>query len=81
MHGDIKICIFIISHLRKGRFFHANPAPMFNIKEYEEQQQIASDNDTANLNRDMNLFGKMFVDKFKKLKVFVHGLRGVELYS
>lgn len=54
---------------------------MFNIKEYEEQQQIASDNDTANLNRDMNLFGKMFVDKFKKLKVFVHGLRGVELYS
>ena len=31
------------------------------------------------LNRDINMFGRNAIEKFKKLKIFLHGLKGVKL--
>jgi hypothetical protein len=34
-------------------------------------------NDLQNLNKDLTIFGKVYVDKLKKLNVYIQGLRGV----
>lgn len=38
---------------------------------------MQQENESNNLNRDMNIFGKIYVDKFRKLKIFIYGLRGL----
>jgi hypothetical protein len=42
------------------------------MKNIDKEQE-----DLSTINKDLNIFGKTYVEKLKKLSVFIYGLRGV----